>query len=79
MRIKVKVKTRKKESKLILLEDNSYIASLKSSPTKNMANKELIDLVAENFNVPKSLVKIKVGHYTPLKVLEISDQKGLGL
>jgi uncharacterized protein (TIGR00251 family) len=46
--------------------------SISSQPEDNKANKELIDLMAENMNIPKSKIEIKHGLKDRLKVLCIS-------
>jgi uncharacterized protein (TIGR00251 family) len=79
MLISVLVKTGKEESKLEKLQDGTYSANLKSLPTKNRANKELIKLVATYFEVSTREVKIKSGQYSKNKVIFISDQNDLGI
>jgi uncharacterized protein len=43
--------------------------SINSQPEDNKANKELIDLIAESMNIPKSTIEIKHGLKDRLKVL----------
>lgn len=79
MLIDVKVRTRKQISNITELDDGSYVAELKSAPTKNMANKELRDLVADLFKVRKNQVRIKSGRYGTYKILEIDEQREMSI
>lgn len=79
MLISVLVKTGKKEAKLEKLDNDTYCANLKSLPTKNKANKELVKLVAKYFNVSRKEVRIKSGQYSKNKTIYISDQNKLGI
>ncbi|NET01295.1 MAG: DUF167 domain-containing protein [Sphaerospermopsis sp. SIO1G2] len=67
----VKVKTNARQQKIIEQEDGSLIVSLKSSPVDGKANAELLKLLANKFNVPKSSVKIKSGLSSRQKIIEI--------
>jgi uncharacterized protein (TIGR00251 family) len=46
---------------------------LTSVPEKGAANKELIDILAEHFTVPKSRVRILKGQASRNKLVEILD------
>ncbi|NJM23668.1 MAG: DUF167 domain-containing protein [Richelia sp. SM1_7_0] len=71
MQIRVKVKPNSQIPKIIEAEDSSLTIYLKSPPIDGKANQELIKVLAERFNVPKSSVTIKSGLSSRQKVVEI--------
>ncbi|MBD2626813.1 DUF167 domain-containing protein [Trichormus variabilis] len=73
MQKKVKVKPNSKQQKITEQEDGSLIVNLKSPPVDGKANEELIKLLAEKFDVPKSYIKIKSGLSSRQKIVEIDD------
>ncbi|MBD2667320.1 hypothetical protein B6N60_02350 [Richelia sinica FACHB-800] len=73
MQKKVKVKPNSKQQKITEQEDGSLIVHLKSPPVDGKANEELIKLLAEKFNVPKSAIRIKTGVSSRQKLIEIED------
>ena len=73
MQKKVKVKPNAKQQKITEQEDGSLIIHLKSSPIDGKANEELIKLLAEELNIPKSYIRIKSGLTSRQKLLEIDD------
>ncbi len=68
MEIKVKVKTRQPETKIIKQENNIYFIALKSPPTKNKANLELIKFLKKHF---KKQVLIKSGFKRKEKIITL--------
>lgn len=71
MKIKAKIKINKKESKIYLLEDESYLIFIKSKPIKGAANKEVINLLANHFQVTKKEIEIVSGKTSTNKTIEI--------
>ncbi len=71
MKKQVKVKPNSKQQKIEESEDGTLIVHLKSPPVDGKANKELIDLLAKKFNVPKSKIIIKSGLSSKTKAIEI--------
>lgn len=78
MEIAIRVKTHKKENRAywqqdFLFETNekTLIVETKELPIDGKANKSVIEIVAEFFNVPKKYVSIKSGHTSKNKVLLI--------
>lgn len=71
MQKKVKVKPNSQQQKIAEQPDGSLIVHLKSPPVDGKANEELIKLLAENFNVPKSYIRIKSGLSSRQKLVEI--------
>ncbi|MBS3028305.1 MAG: DUF167 domain-containing protein [Dolichospermum sp. DET50] len=71
MQKRVKVKPNSKQQKIEELADGSLIVHLKSPPVDGKANEELIKLLAKNFDVSKSSIRIKSGTTSRQKVIEI--------
>lgn len=76
MTISVSIKLYARES--ILKEDGfdmfsqkHFIAYIKSAPIDNQANQELIWLLSDYFNIPKSYIKIIRWHNSRNKIIEI--------
>jgi uncharacterized protein len=67
----IKVKPNSKQQKILEQTDGSLYVHLKSPPVDGKANEELIKLLAEKFNVPKSHIKIKLGVTSRQKLVEI--------
>ncbi len=71
--IQVKVKPNARTSEFSEHADGTWLAKIKSPPVDGKANSELIDLVAEHFNVSKGSVLIKSGAGARLKLVQIVD------
>jgi len=71
MQKKVKVKPNSKIQKIEEQADGSLTVHLKSPPVDGKANQELIKLLAERFDVPKSYIRIKSGLSSRQKLVEI--------
>jgi len=71
--ITVKVAPNKKEDKVIVLDNGVYLVWLKAKPIEGQANNKLIKVLADYFNLPKSLLTIKSGTKSRLKVIEINE------
>jgi len=71
MKKQVKVKPNSKQQKIEEAPDGSLTAHLKSPPVDGKANEELIKLLAEKFDVPKSKISIKSGLSSKNKLVEI--------
>ncbi|MGO9801879.1 MAG: DUF167 domain-containing protein [Steroidobacteraceae bacterium] len=69
--IRVKVKPNSRERSLELAEGGTWLARVKSAPIDGKANEELIALVAEHFQCPKSAVSIKSGASGRIKVVRV--------
>lgn len=72
-KIAVRVKPNAKASELVREKDGSWHARLKAPPAEGKANAELVRLVAAYFDVPKSRVRIKSGHSSRTKLVEVDD------
>lgn len=67
----VKVKPNSKQQKIEQQLDGSLTVYLKSSPVDGKANKELIKLLSDRFNIPKSQITIKSGLSSKNKLVEL--------
>ncbi len=68
---RVKVKPNSKSQNIKEEADGSLIVQLKSSPVDGKANDELIKLLAKQFDVPKSNIRIKSGLSSRQKLIEV--------
>ncbi|MEQ8464510.1 DUF167 domain-containing protein [Coleofasciculus sp. E1-EBD-02] len=73
MKKSVKVKPNSKTQSIEEMADGTLKVNLKSPPVDGKANKELIELLAEKFNVTKSQVQIKSGLSSKIKLIEIVE------
>lgn len=75
MKINVKVITKAKENKVVFnKETENWKIYVTEAPEKGRANKRVIDLLAENFNVSKANVNIVCGHASSGKIIEINKE-----
>jgi hypothetical protein len=72
MKKQVKVKPNSKQHSIAVAADGSLTVHLKSPPVDGKANQELIKLLAEKFDVPKSNITIKSGLSSKNKLVEIA-------
>lgn len=71
--LRVNVKPNSKLQAIETLSDGSFVIRLKSSPVDGKANAELISLLAKQFSVSKSSVRIKAGQTSRQKLVEIDN------
>lgn len=71
MRIKVKVKPFSKKNNLEMIGESQYLAHISQAPAEGKANKALIELISDYFDVPKYGVKIIAGFKSRNKIIEI--------
>ncbi|KJJ85106.1 protein containing DUF167 [Candidatus Omnitrophus magneticus] len=70
MRIEIKVIP--KSSRVLVSEENGILkVYVRDAPDKGKANKSVIELIAEKYNVSKNKVKIIRGETSRNKILEI--------
>ncbi|MBD2496779.1 DUF167 domain-containing protein [Nostoc sp. FACHB-280] len=74
MQKRVKVKPNSKQQKVKEQADGSLTVYLKSPPIDGKANEELIKVLADKFDVPKSYVSIKSGLSSRQKLIEIQTE-----
>jgi len=73
VKIQVAVKTKSKVTQVSQLQKFSYSVRLKSIPSENVANKELIQILSEYFSIPKTSIKILRGLKSKHKLVEINE------
>lgn len=71
MQKRVKVKPNSRITKIVEEEDGSLTVHLKSPPIDGKANEELIKVLADKYDVPKSRITIKLGLTSRQKLVEI--------
>ena len=69
MTIQITVKSNQKISKVEKTEEGEYKVFVKSSPIENKANIEVIKVLSEYFDIPKSSIKIKLGLKSSKKIV----------
>jgi len=73
MLLKVKVIPHARIAQLEQVAELSYRARVRAPPEKGEANRELIELIAEHFKVPKRAVRVVRGHTSREKLVELPD------
>ena len=69
--IKAVVVTGQKKEKIMVKKPDHFEISVKEKAEKNMANKKVIELLADHFKVPVKKVRIINGHHHPHKLLVV--------
>lgn len=72
MQKRIFVKLFSKQQSIKEEPNGSFTVHLKSAPVDGKANEELIKLLAEKFNLPKSIIRIKSGLSSRQKLFEIN-------
>ncbi len=73
MKIFVYVKAMARENKVEKIDDTFYKVSVKTPPVGGRANKEVEEVLAKYFKLPKSKVYIVSGFRSKSKVVEIGN------
>lgn len=73
MRIYVKVIPKSSQRIIIKTSKGEFKVKLTAPPVKGQANKMLIEMLADYFNVPKNGVKIVGGLSAKTKIIDIPD------
>jgi uncharacterized protein len=71
MLLEIKVKPNSRKPRIEEGAGAGLTVYLKSPPVEGKANEELIQRLAERYGVPKSRVRIKSGHNSRSKLIEI--------
>lgn len=74
MYIKVTALTGQKKEFIQDLKNNRFLVSVKEKPEQNLANRKILQMVADYFKKPVSKIKIISGHQKPSKILSIFDE-----
>jgi len=76
MKIRLTVKPNSHKAEVIFVREGQYRVAVTPPPSQNKANEAVIEVLAEYFHLPKSLITIVRGHHTRAKTIEIqTDQK----
>ncbi|MFA5934159.1 MAG: DUF167 domain-containing protein [Candidatus Paceibacterota bacterium] len=71
MYIKVRVVAGAKKEIVIKRTEDHFDIAVKEKAERNMANRKVAELIAEEFNVPFGKVRITSGHKSPGKIISI--------
>jgi uncharacterized protein YggU (UPF0235/DUF167 family) len=71
MLITVRVKTGAKQEIIRKISDDRFEISVREKPEHNLANQRIVALVAIEFSVPASKIRIVKGHHHRSKTLSI--------
>ena len=72
MRISVKIKPNSKAASVEKTGEKEFLVRVKSPPKEGRANIELIKILGDYFNIPKSRVTIIRGEGSRNKIIDIS-------
>jgi uncharacterized protein (TIGR00251 family) len=73
MRINVLVTTNSKHSEVVRIDEGNYRVRIDAPAVEGKANKRLIEIISEHFNVPKSSIKILRGLKNRNKTINIDN------
>jgi hypothetical protein len=74
MKISIKVKPNAKENKVEEMGNNQFLVKVKAPPKENKANREVIETLAEYFDIPQSQISIVAGLRSRQKVVKIGEK-----
>lgn len=74
MYIKVAVTANSKKEKLEQKNEDHFEVWVKEKPENNMANKRVIEVLADFFKVSASKIRIINGHHHPHKLLVVDEK-----
>jgi uncharacterized protein (TIGR00251 family) len=73
MYCKVKVVPGAKKESFVKKSEDHFNVSVKEPAERNLANKRVLELVAEHFRVPYGKVRLVSGHRSPSKIFRVDD------
>lgn len=71
--LNIKVQPRSRKRGIEKTDTGEYKVRVLSPPTKGEANKEVIETVADHFDLPSSSVKIVKGHKSRNKLIALEE------
>lgn len=74
MKVSIKVKPNAKENRVEEIGENQFLVKVKAPPKENRANQEVIETLAEYFEVPRSRVSILTGLKSSQKIVKIEKE-----
>ena len=75
MYIKVHVIAGAKKELIKKRGKDAYDISVREPAEQNMANRRVLELIAQDLGIPKGKVRIITGHHSPGKILSIIEDK----
>ena len=73
MYVKVRVIAGAKKEKVFKESEHHFAISIKEPAERNMANRRVIEIVAREYGVLASQVRILTGHHRPNKLLLLDE------
>ena len=70
-RISVQVKTQARKENIVKISQQEYQISVHAAPVAGKANREVVELLARYFSVPRSSVRVLRGQSSRKKLVEI--------
>jgi len=74
MRLYIKVSPRSSRNEVIKISQEEYKVKITASPVGGEANKMLVNVLAEHFSVPKSMINIVGGKTARTKIVDIGQR-----
>jgi uncharacterized protein YggU (UPF0235/DUF167 family) len=71
MYIKVKVTPNARKESFEKIKEDSYKIVVREKAEMNMANRRVIEMLAENLNLPTNKIRLISGHHSPSKIFSI--------
>lgn len=71
MRLSIRVAPRSSKNEIVKMPDGSLKIKLHAPPVEGAANEELINLLSEEYDVPKNKIKILKGAKGKNKIIQI--------
>lgn len=73
MYIHIKAFTSQKKEEIFERKPGYFDVFVREKPEQNMANRKIVELVAQYFGVSVSNIKIISGHHKPTKILSVVE------
>ncbi len=71
MYIKVKVNPGAREDKIKRVAEDGFEISVRAKPENNLANREVVRLLADNLKLPAGKIRLVTGHHNRSKIFDI--------
>jgi uncharacterized protein (TIGR00251 family) len=75
MKISVRVKPNAKQEKIEKVNESHFLLWVKEKPQEGKANKAVIKILSEYFDVPQSAVVLLKGQSSKEKIFEVKTEK----
>ena len=71
MYVHVKVQAGAKLEKIVKKTEDHFEVSVRAPAQRNLANRRVVEVMAENFGLGAGKVRIISGHHSPSKILDV--------